>query len=141
MTLSGTLKAQPVQYEQLYPNDWTDNHEAKSRFRSLFGKIKDWPRDYDDYISRSSTAKADEIQVMLMTFVMLFSTDFLELDDPNGISNIQAKYSRILLKYLKSKYGSRDERGKSTAVSKHLQGMFIGSISREMKEIKDNNLK
>ena len=70
--------------------------------------------------------------MMLMALVMLFSTDFIELDDPSRVASVQTKYGNMLYRYLKSKYG---ERGK--ALAKFCQGMFISAMSREMREIKD----
>jgi len=96
------------------------------RYRELCYKVRDWPRD-------NPNSLFDEFQMMLMGLVMLFSTDFIELDNPRKVSAVQAKYGNMLYRYLKSKYQGRG----TTALAKFCGGMFVSSMSREMREIKE----
>ena len=68
-----------------------------------------------------------------MAFVLLFNTDFLELDNPAKVSTVQTKYANLLYRYIKTKYRN------GAAAQKFCDGMFISSQSRELREIKERN--
>ena len=70
---------------------------------------------------------------MLMAFVLLFNTDFLELDNPAKVSTVQTKYANLLYRYIKTKYRN------GAAAQKFCDAMFIGADSRELREIKERN--
>ena len=76
----------------------------------------------------------DDIQAMLICLVMLFSSDGMELNDRETVSQIQSKYAAMLYRYLKTKYRG-DHRSSSVALAKFGQGMMVSSMSREMREI------
>ncbi len=141
--MSDTRQVRPLKYEQVYPEEWTPNSEMRERYKELFYKVKEWPREDSakgqifDSGRRGLSSQHDEIQVMLMSLVMLFSSDFLDLDDSKLVSDIQAKYGLMLYRYLKTKYLNKPRQGKTMAVSKYIEGMYVSSMSREMKEIRD----
>ncbi len=144
VSLSNKLKVKPIKYEQIHPDNWIDDKEAQDRYRELCLKVREWPRDDDDAASNANGANGgggghmvDEIQMMLMALVMLFSSDFIELDDPSRVASVQTKYAAMLYRYLKTKYKDGSQQGTTTALAKFCQGMFVSSMSREMREIKE----
>ena len=148
VSLSNSLKVKPVTYEQLHPDDWIRDKGAQRRYRELCFKVRDWPRDYDDSGGGNNSSgkrddgTVDEVQSMLMGLIMLFSTDFLELDDPRRASSVQTKYGTMLYRYLKTKYRVvGGDGGAGAALAKFCQGMFVSSMSREMREIKERHWK
>ncbi len=146
LQISISNRAQALTYEQLHPEDWIKDKGAQKRYRELCFKVLDWPRDRDTSVINSSAADCrkgngvvDQIQTMLMCLIMLFSSDFLELDDPRRVSSVQTKYGALLYRYLKTKYRRDDigSRASKVALAKFCQGMFVSSMSREMREIKE----
>ncbi len=121
-----SVHAKPILYEQIHPENWVDNKAAEHRYRELCFKIRDWPLDSADTV-------VDDIQMMLLALTMLFSTDFVDLDNPSKAAEVQTKYASMLYRYLKSKHKD------SGAASKFCQAMMIGSMSREMREIKEKH--
>ena len=152
-SLSNSQKVKAISYEQIHEKDWIKDKEASERYKELCLKVQEWPRDRKDEAgegvivttSSRSGREVDEIQYMLMALIMLFSTDFIELDDPSRVSSVQTKYGSLLYRYLKSKYraGSEScrERATRAALAKFCQGMFVSSMSREMREIKEIHCK
>ncbi len=152
LSLSNSLKARPLKYEQMHQKDSFKDKEAQERHMELCLKVKEWPRhkkedSSDDVIvtvSSRNGSTVDEIQYMLLALVMLFSTDFIELDDPSCIASIQTRYGSLLYRYLKGKYRARSpgvgmsrDRATKAALAKYCQGMLVSSMSREMREIKE----
>ena len=73
----------------------------------------------------------DELQVYLMSSILLFSTEGLtsKLDSPDIVEEMQEYYLTMLHRYLKYRYG-QDE-----AMARLARGVAITSMAREAQEI------
>ena len=73
----------------------------------------------------------DDIQVYLMSAILVFSTDGItsKLSRPDIVDQIQEYYLTMLHRYLKYRYG-QDE-----AMNRLARGMAITSMAREANEI------
>ncbi len=108
------------------------------QYTSLYKKILEWPRDAAAG-NGFQGAHTDEIQIVLMCLVLLFSSDLADLDRPDQVSDVQAKYATMLHRYLKTKYRGRNRHGTPLALAKFATAMTIGSVSRELRDLKHGN--
>eukprot|EP00095_Tigriopus_kingsejongensis_P006343 snap_masked-scaffold804_size94796-processed-gene-0.11 protein:Tk06343 transcript:snap_masked-scaffold804_size94796-processed-gene-0.11-mRNA-1 annotation:"estrogen-related receptor isoform x4" len=69
----------------------------RDRENELYRFIQAWPRTHPK-------APSDSILTTLMFFILIFSPDSAKLKDPRAATNIQAKYLRMLHRYLKAQY-------------------------------------
>ena len=108
-------------YHQFFATPWAANYEDERRHFHLMQMMKAWPRDTID-------SPVDEIQVTLMKVILAFSPDFIELERPDLVESVQLRYTMLLQKYLKFKYGADANR-------RFAKGLMMASYAREAHEI------
>ena len=75
------------------------------------------------------------MMMLLLGFVILFTPDFIELENPKKAENFQEKYATLLAKYLKSKFKD------GTAGSRLCSAMAVQSMCRELRELQERHWK
>ena len=110
-----------MNYAQFYASPWAASYEDEERHFKITQEMRDWPRD-------SADSPLDEVMVVLMKLIIGFSPDFLTLERRDIVEGAQIRYTHMLHKYLKYKFGENANRRMDKALK-------IVSLAREANEI------
>ena len=133
-----------LNYDQVYSSPWAPNIELENRHKELTRKICQWPlnhgsrggyHDHSDPASLGGSENVDRTMVVLLVHSLMYNTDFVTLNDPQRVGQIQLQYLKLLHRYLKFKYEHSD-----FANSQLHSGVMIGSFAREREEIRRQRL-
>jgi hypothetical protein len=122
------LPERAIRYDQVYTSPWLESQQNEDRHKKLTSRIKSWILDGQE------DSVIDQIQVMLMGMVMLFSTDNVQLQNPKAVEAVQNKYTLLLLRYLKTKFGQE------RAMTHFCNGMAMVSLAREAYGLRSKRL-
>ena len=150
---SSSVQNRPVvYYHQIYVSPWAETLEDEELHQSLVQKMWRWPRmlNVEDEAARTKSSNGeleeeddeqDPVMVLLMQIIMFFNPlDILpdrglSKEDREKINQIQLKFSLLLHRYLRYRYGSKD----SNIPNKKLgQGFMNLSYAREVHDIAYN---
>ncbi len=115
-------EAKPFKYEEAFGDGFWQDAEDSRRHSQLFRKLK-------EYLGEDFKTKVDETLLVLISFVLLYSTDTVKLSHPERASKVQDKYAKMLYRYFKT----RDSR---SAASKFGRIMTVCGICQELVELK-----
>ena len=90
-----------IKYETMFISPWACHSEIEDEHKKLYYGIFDWICG-----ARKYSEKQDKCLIILMTLILLHSTDGISsknlLSDIDKVEKIQQKYVNLLHKYLKS---------------------------------------
>lgn len=120
-----------IEYKQVFTSPWAPHITLEERDEELTKKISKWPLDN----TRGGNEKnIDGLMMFYLSNILLFSTDFLPLENPQRVALVQTKYLKMLHRYLKSKYDQ------DHANNRFGNGIMIASFARESHEIRRKRL-
>lgn len=105
---------------------WAATYEDEARHFEITQKMRDWPRD-------TVNSELDEVMVNLVKLMIGFNADFLTLERRDIVEGAQLRYTQMLQRYLKHKFGE----GANKKFSKALE---VVAMAREASEIVDRKL-
>lgn len=112
-----------LKYEQFYASPWSPDGTKEERHAFLSHKMLSWmPR-------KTPTSSFDEIAFTLLLHIILFSAEFLFLQNRQALEQVQLKYMHFLYQYLKVHYPK-------DGLAKFVDGMLLISYAREAMEIR-----
>ena len=114
-----------IEYKQVFTSPWAPHIDLEERDEELTQKISKWPLDNDNI---------DGLMMFYLSNILLFSTDFLPLENPQRVALVQTTYLKMLHRYLKSKYDQ------DHANNRFGSGIMIASLARESHEIRRKRL-
>ena len=121
-----------LRYDQLFDSPWASNSELEDRHKSIMGKVHTWINDH----VKESTVEEIIIVHILLEFMLLFSTDFVDgIKEPMIIQRQQQAFCHLMYKYLKARYGS------AKAWIKFGGAVMISSYVRELRDIETKRLR
>jgi len=111
-------------YKQFFPSNISSSRESKNeiKFNSLMINIGSWPQDEREFV--------------LISLLLLFCPDSLNLTERNMVEDIQLKFATLLQKYLNYKHGS----DKDLARNRFTSGMLLVSKCKELHSISNENI-
>ena len=112
---------------QVFTSPWAPHITLEERDEELTKKISKWPLD-------KSGGGPDGLMMCYLSNILLFSTDFLPLENPQRVALVQTQYLKMLHRYLKSKYDQ------DHANNRFGNGIMIASLARESHEIRRKRL-
>ena len=128
LNIAPTVPESSLAYQQVFSSPWAPNISLELRHEELTRKISKWP------LVDIETKKIDSLMMFCLSNVLLFSTDFLKLENPSRVNKVQMRYLNILHRYLKFKYD------KDSANNRLGNGIMIASFARESQEIEQKRL-
>ena len=114
-----------IDYHQLYSSPWSPSIEVEVRHENLTRKMSDWCPRID--------SELDLLPTVLMLYILLFSTEFLDLQHPEQVAKSQLHFIHLLQSYVKRVYPQN-------AGKKMVDGMLLISWAREAQEIRRKRL-
>ena len=112
---------------QVFTSPWAPHITLEERDEELTKKISKWPLD-------DTGGGPDGLMMFYLSNILLFSTDFLPLENPQRVALVQTQYLKMLHRYLKSKYDQNH------ANNRLGNGIMIASFARESHEIRQKRL-
>jgi len=104
-------------YKQFFTSPFLQTEQAEVEFTELLAAIGAWPQDEKEYV--------------LVSLVLLFCPDMLDLVERRRVEETQLKFATLLQKYLNNKHSSDPEAARSRFTS----GMLLVSKCKELQNI------
>merc|ERR1711874_421402 len=80
-------------YEEVFPSQWAKNSQVETRHKQIMQRIQNWPYDQNN--------EFDQKMLLLVVLMLLFNTDFENLQKRDSVEKVQLKYSLLLQRYLR----------------------------------------
>jgi len=109
------LESYRLKYSQFFLSPFLETDDSEQEFCKLLNKIGSWPEDPEEYI--------------LISILLLFCPDLLNLNDRARVEQIQSSLAELLHNYLNYKHGR--EKGRS----KFASAMFLVSRCRQLHDL------
>merc|ERR1712130_958162 len=110
-----------LSYKQFFPSPFLQTEQAEIQFTELLTTIGSWPQDEKEYV--------------LVSLVLLFCPDMLDLVERRRVEDCQLKFATLLQKYLTNKHSADQE----VARSRFTSGMQLVTKCKELHSIISNN--
>ncbi|TRY77019.1 hypothetical protein TCAL_06369 [Tigriopus californicus] len=88
-----------LMYSQVFSSPWAASAADEARHFSLVNKMQSWPR-------KDKLDPVDDVQMNLLKLIILFSSEFVNLQRRDIVEQAQMKFIGLLQKYMKFRYGS-----------------------------------
>ena len=114
---------------QVWISPWHPDKRKEKRYEVILKYMCQWARPHPE-------APSDDLLLVLLEHVIIFSSDELrrgQLQESGAIADLQAKYLRMLYRYLKYKYGPEKE---SEARRRLIMAIEVISLAEEANVIK-----
>jgi len=110
-----------LSYKQFFPSPFLQTEQAEIQFTELLTTIGSWPQDEKEYV--------------LVSLVLLFCPDMLDLVERRRVEDCQLKFATLLQKYLTNKHSADQE----VARSRFTSGMQLVTKCKELHNIISSN--
>lgn len=87
-----------LMYSQVFSSPWAASAADEERHLFLVNKMQSWPR-------KDAQDRVDDVQMNLLKLIILFSSEFVNLQRPDIVEQTQMKFIGLLQKYMKFRYG------------------------------------
>lgn len=119
---SKSSPSQRFSYRHLFTAPWCQSSQLEAQHLSLMAQISSW------------VDPEDKIQLTLLTLILAFNTDFLELENRAQVEEIQLKFVMLLQAYLRSSLPPQ------AAASRMVSALGLIAITREILDITKKRL-
>ena len=103
--------------------------ETRIHHQRLMLRIKRWVM-----ASTVSGMPFDLALCLIVNKIMLFSSDGLELDNPDEAERVREGYCSLLWRYLEARHGW----GKASLAARVGEGLMVGSLAKEVAVISES---
>jgi hypothetical protein len=110
-----------LSYKQFFRSPFLQTEQAEIQFTELLTTIGSWPQDEKEYV--------------LVSLVLLFCPDMLDLVERRRVEDCQLKFATLLQKYLSNKHSADQE----VARSRFTSGMQLVTKCKELHNIISSN--
>jgi len=107
----------PFKYQTLFTSPWCQSEEVEDLHQKLMKEIS------------VSVDSDDEIQIILIVLIMVFSSDFLDLEDRSYVEKTQLKFVLLLQSHFSSVYTGK------VGAAKLVKALMIPALARQIVQI------
>jgi len=119
---SKSSPSQRFSYRHLFTAPWCQSSQLEAQHLSLMSQISSW------------VDPEDRIQLTLLTLILAFNTDFLELENRAQVEEIQLKFVMLLQAYLRSSLAPQ------AATNRLARALDVLAVTRQILDITKKRL-
>ena len=115
--LSKASLPQQFEHKHLFTSPWCQSKEAEEQHLGLMSQISSW------------VDPEDRIQLILLTLILAFNPDFLQLENRVQVEETQLRFVLLLQMYLRSTLSSQ------AATNRLAKALMLPAITRQIYDI------